>query len=169
MALWDDIDEPVLRWVHALPPILEQERTYEMAIREPVECHDIPGLRSDDVHASLVRLLDHKLISAENTHHSAGARWYSLRVSVQGLVVLGEWPDLDRVASVASLQLLLQEFAEASETSEEKTALRRAVGAIGRIGEDIVKGTWTSVAGGVGSELSGGAPPTPPPESGSTA
>ena len=45
---------------------------------------------------------------------------------------------------------LLQQFAEASEDEDEKTGLRRAVGAVGRLGSDIVKGTWTNIAGGAG-------------------
>jgi hypothetical protein len=152
VALWDDIDQPVLRWVRGLPALLEQDRTYELAVRDPIECEEIPGVRSHEAHASLQRLLGVGLIDAGCTEYVSGAKWYNLRVTAQGLAVLDEWPDLDRVASVAGLQLVLQQFA-ATADDDDKSVLRRAAGAIGRLGDDLVKGTLKSVAGGAGAAM----------------
>jgi hypothetical protein len=154
VALWDHLDGPVLRWVYGLPSILEQDVMYELATRHPVDSDEIAGVRSNEVHDALVRLCDHELIAGECSLRPGGADWYALRVTAGGLVVLGDWPDVDRVASVSSLQLLLQQFAADSEDDDERTLLRRAAGAIGRIGAELVKGTWTNVASGVGRELS---------------
>lgn len=162
MALWDDIDEPVLRWVSCLPPILDQDRTYDFAVHDALESQDVPGLRSDDVHNSLGRLRDYGLIKAECTEDNSGAKWYSLRVTADGLVVLGQWPDIDRVTSVTGLQFLLQQFADAADDNEERSALRRAMGAVGRLGGDIVKSTWASAASGASTQLTAGDPPPAP-------
>jgi hypothetical protein len=152
VALWDEVDEPVLRWVRGLPPVFEQNRTYEMATRDPVPCEHIAGLRSDEAHDGLRRLADAGLIDADCTEYVSGAKWYGLRVTAGGLMVVDEWPDLDRVASVTGLQLLLQQFAESAEP-EDKPVLRRAIGAVGRLGDELVKGTLKSVAGSAGGAL----------------
>jgi hypothetical protein len=54
---------------------------------------------------------------------------------------LGEWPDLDRVASAQGLTVLLAELADEASDADDKKALRRTAGAIGRLGEGIVNST----------------------------
>ncbi len=80
------------------------------------------------------------------THY---ARWSQLRLTAHGLVLLGEWPDLDRVASAQGLTVLLAELAEEAGDTDDKKALRMAAGAVGRLGEGIVSSTVESL----GTEL----------------
>lgn len=153
MALWDEIDEPVLRWVRSLPPVFDQDRTYEMATREAVACEHIAGLQSDQVHEALQRLRGAGLVDGQTTEYVNGAKWYDLRVTAAGLTVMDQWPDLDRVVSVAGLQLLLQQFADSATNNEDKGRMRRAAGAVGRLGDELVRGTIRGVGGSAGGAL----------------
>lgn len=148
-TLWERVDEPVLRWVATLPTVLEFALV-ELQIREPVE--EVGSLDSRTVNESLRRLQSHYLIDGEEhqtTHHST---WSKLRLTALGLIVVGEWPDLDRVASAVSLRRLLLSAAEDA-PDEAKTALRRAAGAVARVGDDVLRDVIADVAGSVGDEL----------------
>jgi hypothetical protein len=148
-TLWERVDEPVLRWVATLPPVMEFALV-QLEIREPVE--EIDGLDSRTVNESLRRLQSHHLIDGEEhqtTHHST---WSKLRLTALGLIVLGEWPDLDRVASAVALRRLLLGAAEEAPDSE-KAGLRRAAGAIARVSDDVLRDVITEVAGSAGEDL----------------
>jgi hypothetical protein len=124
-------------------------RVFEIATPEPFE--PIPGLTSRNVHESLQRLVSHGLVAGSEGPPMQSVDWSKLRVTAFGWIVLGEWPDLDRVATAASVERLLRALAdEAPEI--ERSALRRAAGVLSRTADEVVRGTATDVAGTIGRE-----------------
>jgi hypothetical protein len=144
-TLWDRVDERVLRWVATLPPSLAMEiHLFEVARPEPFE--PIPGLTSRDVHASLRRLVSAGLVDGSEGPPLQSVDWSKLRVTASGWIVLGEWPDLDRVATATSLHRLLRALAEDA-PEEERSALVRAAGVVSRTADEIVRGAAADIAG----------------------
>jgi hypothetical protein len=64
--------------------------------------------------------------------------WWRLRVTGLGLQVLGEWPDLDRIASAVSIRNVLVELSNDA-LPEEQKALKRAAGLLGRTSAEAVR------------------------------
>jgi hypothetical protein len=150
VGTWDEIDEPVLRW------LLAQEADpgwtgmlRDLALRpklEPQSAFD-GDLDSLQVDKALTRLRDHGLIAAEREETTHYAIWSQLRVKADGLIILGEWPDLDRVASAQGVVTLLTELAAETSNPEDQKSLRKAAGAVGRFSEGIVNSALESVGG----------------------
>jgi hypothetical protein len=150
-TLWERVDEPILRWVASL----DSPNQVELELREPGAFEGVAGLSNLDVQQSLTRLRSHGLIDGNEFAAMQNSTWSSLRVTAAGLIVLGEWPDLDRVASAASLHRLLRALSDdAPET--ERTALRQAAGVVARYGDEVLRGTAADVAGAAGAEAAGG-------------
>lgn len=124
-TLWERVDEPVLRWAASLPPSLEME-LHTLELREPQQFAPIPGLDSRDVHESLGRLVSHRLVDGFDSPTMQSTSWSKLRVTAFGWIVLGEWPDLDLVATAASLHRLLRALAEQAPEGERGPLLRAA-------------------------------------------
>jgi hypothetical protein len=154
MSTWDEVDERVLRW------LFEQDsnpdwggRTDNLVLRpapepQPAFAGDLDARQVDE---ALTRLQGYDLIAGERgatTHH---AYWSRLRVKAKGLILLGEWPDLDRVASAQGLTVLLVELANEAQDPDDRTALRRTAGAVGRLGDGIVNSTIESLGGELAS------------------
>src|SRR5438105_3780651 len=99
----------------------------------PETLPQLGGLDNAEVDTALVRLADHMLIAGNRGETTGYARWTSLRLRADGLILLGEWPDLDRIASATGLQTLIAALAEDAEDAEDRTALRRTAGAVGRL------------------------------------
>jgi hypothetical protein len=150
-TLWERIDEPVLRWVAGLPPSFEME-LHDLELREPEPFEALPGLTSQDVHEALLRLQSYGLIDGVEGKPMRSATWSRLRVTAKGLIVLGEWPDLDRVATAAGLHRLLRALAEEA-PEEQRGTLVRAAGVVSRTADAVVRGAATDVAGSVGREV----------------
>jgi hypothetical protein len=144
------VDQPVLRWVFGLPSTLEHI-LYTLHEREPVPDDEIPGLDSREINESLHRLASHGLIDGRSAQTSHDTSWSQLRITAQGLRLLGEWPDLDLVASAATFHHVLRRLAEDA-PDEEKSALVRAAGSISRTADAVVQGTVNSIAGSLGKE-----------------
>jgi hypothetical protein len=153
-TLWDRVDEPILRWVASLGSV-DSPTQLELELREPEPFEGVPGLTSRDVQQSLMRLRSHGLIDASEFAAMQSSTWTGLRVTAAGLIVLGEWPDLDRVASAASLHRLLRALSDDAPEAE-RTALRRAAGVVARYGDAVLHGTAADVAGAAGTEAAGG-------------
>ncbi len=153
-TLWERIDEPVLRWVATLPPSLEM-KLYEFKVSEPEPFAAIDGLQSDEVHMSLHRLLSHGLIDGDPAPPANQAIWGKLRVTAFGWIVLGEWPDLDRVATAASVTSLLRALGDQA-PEMERGALLRAAGVISRTADEVVRGTAVDIARTIGREVADG-------------
>jgi hypothetical protein len=126
---------------------------FSLREREPFEA--IPGLDSHDVNESLLRLFSHGLIDGEE-HRSMGfTTWAKLRVTASGWIVRGEWPDLDRVATAASMHRLLRALSDKA-PDEERGALRRSAGVVARTGDDVIRGTAIDIAATIGREIAEG-------------
>lgn len=153
-TLWERVDEPVLRWVATLPSSLAMEiRAFGVATPEPFD--PIPGLNSRDVHQSLQRLRSHRLVDGIEGPAVQSVTWTKLRVAAFGWIVLGEWPDLDRVATAASVHGLLRALADDA-PEQVRSALVRAAGVVSRTADEVVRGTAANVAGTVGGDVAGG-------------
>jgi hypothetical protein len=153
-SLWERVDEPVLRWVASLPPSLNAD-VYDLELREPEPFDPIRGLDSREVDESLRRLLSHGLIDGRAADAFQTTMWSSLRLTAYGLVILGEWPDLDRVATAAALHRILSALADDA-NEDSSAALRRAAGVISRTSDDVLRSTATELAHDLGKEIAGG-------------
>jgi hypothetical protein len=154
-TLWNRVDEPILGWVASLGSGLGSRATQVNLELEPQPFAPVPGLTSQDAHESLLRLRSYGLIDGREAAAFGNSTWSSLRVTARGLIVLGEWPDLDRVATAASLHQLLRALSEDA-PEPDQTALRRAAGVVGRTVDDVLRGTAADVAAAAGEELAGG-------------
>jgi hypothetical protein len=126
----------------------------DLELRQPEPFDPVPGLTSGDVQKALLRLRSHGLIDGTEIAAFGNSTWTRLRVTAPGLIVLGEWPDLDRVASAAALHRLLRELSDDA-PEEDQTALRRAAGVVARTADDVLRGTAADVAGSLGEEAAG--------------
>jgi hypothetical protein len=150
-TLWDRVDDRVLRWVTSLPPSLEG-RIYELELRQPEPFTGIEGLVSRAVDESLIRLVGYGLVEGGRNDFGVSVTWSGLRVTAQGFMVLGEWPDLEQVLTAASLRLWLENLARDAPDAEQ-SALRRAAEAAGRFGDDVVRAIASDVGRSLGRGL----------------
>ena len=129
-------------------------RIEELTLRpNPVARPELGGdLDSRQIDEGLQRLVDHRLIDGSRVETIGYAHWTRLRLRGKGLIVLGEWPDLDRVAGAAGMQTLLAALAERAESPDDKSVLRQTAATVGRIGEGIVEQTL----GSIGADLASG-------------
>lgn len=153
-TLWERIDEPVLRWVASLPSPFDIG-ILKLATREPEPFEDVPGIDTFEAHESLMRLSSHGLVDGDQSGTIGYRLWGKLRITAQGLIVLGEWPDLDRVATAAALHRLLRAMSDEA-PEEARSVLRRAAGVVARTADDVVRGTAVDVARTLGREVAGG-------------
>jgi hypothetical protein len=152
MSTWDEVDDVVLRWLFAQDSDPSWEGvTDKLVFRPTPEPQAAFGgeLDSRQVDEALTRLRDHGLIAGDRSPTTHHVRWWGLRVTADGLIVLGQWPDLDRVASAQGLVVLLSELASDAQDDVDRKALRQAAGAVGRLGEGIIDSTVESL----GSDL----------------
>ena len=110
---------------------------------------------SEHLDQALVRLLEHGLVDGKRQETIGFASWTGLRVTARGMQVLGEWPDLDQLASAVGVKMLLNELAK-SAPNEEQSSLRRMVGVIGDVGEGVAMSTLNATAADLGGGLADG-------------
>lgn len=146
-TMWQRVDERVLRWVAALPPAFSNQEIYDFPAHPPVPFAALPGLDTAEVGASLRRLADAGFIAGHADYES----WWDLRFAPRGLVYLGEWPDLELVASAATLHRVLRAVA-AEAPAQERDALVRSAGVVGRTVDAVVRDTLGEVAHAGGAE-----------------
>jgi hypothetical protein len=154
MSTWTEIDERVLRWLLDQGSNPDWNGRIKLVVHgEPQPFQDLNGeIDSRQADEALTRLQSYGLIAGVRTGTVMVAFWSGLRLAPRGLILLGEWPDLDRVASLEGLQAVFAGLAKQAEDADDRTALRRTAGAIGRLGEGIVDSTIESL----GEELAGG-------------
>lgn len=154
MSTWNRVDERVLRW------LLEQDSNPDwLGQIDQLTLHAQPEPRpefsgeldSREVDETLTRLLSYDLIAGVRGETVSFAHWARLRLTDRGLIVLGQWPDLDRAASFEGLTVLIARLAERVTDEGDKTALRQTAGAIGRLGEGIVDSALESLGGELGA------------------
>jgi hypothetical protein len=148
---WEEVDERVLRWVLERPSPLEDAEILEFALSDPPPFPAIEGLDTRQVSTALYRLASADLIAGRYDNLGNSADWWHLRVAPLGLKVLGEWPDLERIASAVGIRELLLNLAEAAEP-EQQTTLRRAAGLVGRTSSEIVRQTIATLASDAAKE-----------------
>lgn len=157
MSTWSEIDEPVLRWLHAQPSsFIPETWILRLELRRYTKpSEEVPDLSTEQVDQALIRLQKHGLIDGERGEAIGFSSWSRLRVTALGMQLLGEWPDLDQLASAVSLKLLLNELANLAPDSEDHGALRRLIGVAGEVGEAVVVSTLNNAAGELGADLGG--------------
>lgn len=153
-TVWDRVDEPILSWVASLGSVMDSTPT-QVHLELHERFRDVADLTSRDVQRSLLRLRSHGLIDGTESAAMGNSTWSRLRVTAAGLIVLGEWPDLDRVATASSLHELLRALSEDA-PEEERSALRRTAGSVARTADEVLRGTAADIAGAVGEEAAGG-------------
>jgi hypothetical protein len=146
VSAWDETDERVLRWAFERPTTLEDAQILELELSEPEPFPELPGINSRQVSKALYRLASADLITAEFRDRARYVDWWHIRVAPLGLIVLGEWPDLERIASAVGIRELLLELAGAAKNDDDEAALRRAAGLVGRTGSDVVRQTIATLA-----------------------
>ena len=154
-TLRDRVDEPILRWVASLGSVMGSATQLHLELREPEPFEAVSGLTTRDIQKSLLRLGSHGLIDGTETAAFGNSTWSRLRLTAAGLIALGEWPDLARVATAASLHRLLRALSEDA-PMEEQAALRRVAGSVARAADEVLRGTASDVAGAVGEEAAAG-------------
>jgi hypothetical protein len=146
-TMWQRVDERVLRWVAGLPPAFSNQEIYDFPAHPPQPFVPLPGLDTAEVGASMRRLSDAGFIAGRSDYES----WWDLRLAPRGLVYLGEWPDLELVASAATLHRVLRALAEEAPAGE-RDALVRTAGVIGRTVDTVVRDTLGEVAHAGGAD-----------------
>ncbi len=136
MTTCDEVDDLVLRWLFAQDQNPDWNgRTENLTLRPAPE----PQLAFDgeldrrQVDEALKRLHSYGLIVGERGATTHYAYWSQLRVTADGLILLGQWPDLDRVASAQGLTVLLSELAGEATDPDDQKALRQTAGAVARL------------------------------------
>lgn len=139
---WEDLDLPALRWVHAAPP----EEAGGVSTGDlhsgdsPAEV--LPELMESQLDEALRRLKQHGLIAGERGETIGFAFWMQLRVTADGLRVLGEWPPAEGAAINDALALVLRHLAPEL-PEDDATAARRAGSALAKMSAatvlDVVK------------------------------
>jgi hypothetical protein len=148
MTRWDDVDEPVLRWLAGESSSFIHAWQLQLTIRpDPPPSDEVAGLSERQVDEALTRLGDHGLIDGNRMETIGYSVWSRLRVTGLGQQVLGEWPELDRLNTAEGLRLLLAKIAEQSSDADEQADYRRAVGFLTSIGDGIIDQTLMDVAG----------------------
>src|SRR5699024_6144258 len=122
---------------------------------EPERLPYVADLDSRSAHASLLRLRSYALVDGHDSATTHYVVWSRLRVTADGWRVLGDWPDLDRVASAATIHRLLQTLADDA-PEPEREALIRASGVAARTGDEVLRDTIADVAKSIGEEAAGG-------------
>jgi hypothetical protein len=157
VTLWEEVDERVLRWVFALPPTWGREKLLDLPIKHPQPVDGLDGIDSRTLAESLRRLHGFGLVDGMNDEYHDGEGygdgWDSLRVTALGLIYLGEWPDLDLVATASAIRHVLRAAAEQAPNDEDRNALVRAAGMVGRTADGVVRDTLAEVAHASGGEI----------------
>jgi hypothetical protein len=140
-TVWERVDERVLTWVATLPPAFTDDVILDFPTRPPAPFAPIEGLDTQEVGEALRRLYDAGFVGGKYDHDS----WWELRLAPKGLIYLGEWPDLELAASALTLHHVLRAVA-AQAPADEKDAIIRAAGVIGRTVDGVLRETLTDVA-----------------------
>ena len=148
-TVWERVDERVLLWVATLPPAFTNQEPYHFP-PQPHAFAPIEGLNTREVGESIRRLVAAGFVSGvEQDRH--GEDWSELRLGPRGLVYLGEWPDVELVASALTFHRLLRAVAEAAPEAE-RDALTRAAGVLGRTADGVIRETLGEIAHEGGAE-----------------
>jgi hypothetical protein len=149
LSVWDRVDERVLLWVASLPPSFTSDEILDFPSHSPPQFEPIEGLDTREVGEALRRLYDAGFIRGKNDYES----WFELRLGPNGLIYLGEWPDIELAASALTLHNLLRAVAEQAPV-DDRDAITRAAGVVGRTVDGVIRDTLAEVAHAAGEDLS---------------
>jgi len=147
MTRWERTDEPVLRWVASLPPSHATNEILDFRGGDP---SPVDGIEPLEVDAALHRLHSVGFISG-NSEPSMHL-WWRLRLAPEGLVYLGEWPEVELATSAETLRAVLRSLADDA-PAEDGDALARAAGFVGRTMDGVLRDTVGQIARDAGKEL----------------
>jgi len=128
---WEELELPVLRWVHELYP----DDTAIFSRSEASE--SFPHLTGAQVDDALRRLHGHGLIEGNLQETSGLFYWTWLRPTGDGLRVLGEWPPAEEAALNDVLAEVLRRLAD-DLPEDDATATRRAGSAARRFSKQAL-------------------------------
>jgi hypothetical protein len=134
---WEELELPVLCWV--LGDGLGGTGELGHGSTEPFA--ELPELTHAQVEEALTRLEQHGLVVAltKRVETSDYTEWPRLRVSADGLRVLGEWPPDDSATLQQALVAVLLQFADEL-PDDEAGPVRRTAGGIARFAHDVIAG-----------------------------
>ena len=72
VTLWEEVDERVLRWVFALPPMWGREKLLDLPIKHPQPVDGLDGIDSRTLAESLRRLHGFGLVDGTNDEYDDG-------------------------------------------------------------------------------------------------
>ena len=152
MTRWDEIAEPVLRWVQTYPSFLAKPQFLTLPIGEPTAFEEIKGLDSRQVNDALQRLQSRGLISGQKDDFGREVLWSKLRLTPDGLRYLDEWPDLEQLETASALNAVLGQLASGA-PEDDATALRRAEELVTRAGGDVIRDAVSELAAGAVTDV----------------
>ena len=132
VVAWEDLELPVLRWIHTTPP--EDTGGVDTGDLRPGNnpAKVLPEVTESQLDEALRRLEQYGLIVGMRGETSGLVFWMQLRVTANGLRLLGEWPPAEGATINEALAAVLRRLAP--ELSEEgATAARRAGSALAKI------------------------------------
>jgi hypothetical protein len=129
---WEDLELPALRWVHAAPAEDAGGVSTGDLRRGDSPAAVLPELTESQLDEALRRLEQHGLIAGERGETFGFAFWMQLRVTADGLRVLGEWPPAEGAAINDALAFVLRRLAPEF-PEEDATATRRAGSALAKM------------------------------------
>lgn len=137
MSIWDDRDEPVLRYLLENPPRHRILMTNSMS-DQPDE--RLPKLSEAEFERAIETLTDAGYVAFRDLQHESGGGRYRIGffVTGKGKQVVGAWPSFDVLGQPGELAAVLERLAELAPTAEEASNLRRAAKAIRKHGPAYV-------------------------------
>jgi hypothetical protein len=132
---WEELELPVLRWVLSVG----DGGTGELGHGSGEPFAGLPELTQAQVEDALTRLEEFGLVVAltARVETSDYIEWPRLRVSADGLRVLGEWPPHDSATLQQALVAVLTQFADEL-PEDDARSVRRTAGGIARFAHGVV-------------------------------
>lgn len=134
---WDDLELPALRWIHMAPPQDAGGVSTGDLGRGDSPAEVLRELTESQLDEALRRLRQHGLIAGKRGETVGFAFWMQLRVTADGLRVLGEWPPAAGAAVNEALAAVLRRLAPEL-PEEDASAARRAGSALAKLSAGTV-------------------------------
>ncbi len=145
---WEELELPVLRWVH-------QEtwaHTGELQHLEAGHQSRLIPPFTDAVLDEALRRLDHYGLITGTRDEALVVWWKNIRLTSNGLRVLGEWPPVDAATVNVTLARVLRTLAGDLD-EEAATATRRAGSALAKMSGDVVLDVVTDCMKTLGEDV----------------
>lgn len=151
---WEDWELPALRWVHATPPEDTGGISTGNLHRSDNPAEALPELTESRLDEALRRLEQHGLLVGQRGETSDLAFWMQLRVTADGLRVLGEWPPAEGAGVNDALAAILRRLAPEL-PEEDATAARRAGSTVAKMSSGAVLDVLKEQAQRLGEDVLG--------------